>query len=387
MYKAGKVIIVISGLLSMVVAFHFTLMIYDNAYFYTTLRQTIFKGRLGPAIDDLSTYKSNTIVGINAVVFNPTSSPKELSEADLKIHSDYKSTAFLVIKNKKVVYENYWLGTDKNTVSNSFSMSKTMVSSLVGVALQQGFINSVNQTVGDFLPDYCNGNFGTITIKQLLQMSSGINFDESYLNPFAFPAKAYYGKNLETLLCDYKLTSAPGVYYEYQGGATQLLAFVLEKASGLTLSDLLQQYIWKPTKASDAFWVLDFEGGSEKASCCVYATARDFAKFGQLYLDSGRIDSTQIIPIWYLKESITATGLIDKKDNAVVDFYGYQWWLTNHKGFDVYFARGILGQYIFCVPEKDLVVVRLGHVRSKEKTKKHPKDVYNWLDMALKLAE
>jgi len=387
MYKAGKVIIVISGLLSMVVAFHLTLMIYDNAYFYTTLSQTIFKGRLGPAIDDLSNYKANVIEGASAVAFYPISAPKELSGADLNIHSEYKSTAFLVIKNKRVVYENYWLDTDKNTVSNSFSMSKTMVSSLVGVALQHGFINSINQTVGEFLPNYCNDNFGTITIKQLLQMSSGVNFNESYLDPFAFPAKAYYGKNLERLLCDYQLTSEPGVYYEYQGGATQLLAFVLEKASGLTLSDLLQQYIWKPIKASDAFWVLDFEGGSEKASCCVYATARDFAKFGQLYLDGGRIDSTQIIPIWYLKESVTATGLIDKEDNAVVDFYGYQWWLTKHKELDVYFARGILGQYIFCVPEKDLVVVRLGHIRSKEKTKKHPKDVYSWLDMALKLAE
>src|SRR5690606_14595981 len=123
--------------------------------------------------------------------------------------------------------------------------------------------------------------------------------------------------------------------------------------------------------------------GNAKASCCLIATARDFAKFGKLYLDSGMVDSIQIIPRWFVKESLMPNQLIDKETNKKVHFYGYQWWMGNHENLSYFYARGILGQYIFCIPEKNLIIVRLGHKRDKEQLNHHPKDVYQWLEAGL----
>ena len=382
-----RVIAILSLLVSLFVSFHVMLVFTGNTYFYNVLKLTIFKGRLGPSLTDYKKFPNDTLK-TNIPKYWKEGEIKQAPEFLIEANKDFKTTAFLVIKNNEIVYENYAEGFSENIPSNSFSMAKSFVSALVGVAIQQGKIESVEQTIGDFLPDFKDKPHASITIKQLLQMSSGIGFDENYLNPFAFPAKAYYGKNLRQLMHDYQVVEEPGIYFEYQGGATQLLAFIVEEATGKSLSTYFQEEIWQKVGAeTESYWILDEPNGNEKASCCIIATARDFAKFGKLYLDNGRIDSAQIIPEWYIQESVSPSGLLDKEDNERVHFYGYQWWMGNYKNLDYFYARGILGQYIICVPEKDLIIVRLGHKRSKERTNKHPNDFFIWLDVGLEIGK
>jgi CubicO group peptidase (beta-lactamase class C family) len=362
-----------------------------NTYFYNVIKLTLLKGKLGPYLTDYVEFENDTIR--TATFAKPWKlaanyGKKALPENVQQAHEEFQSVGYLVVQHNQVLYEQYWDGFNQETPSNSFSMAKSFVSALVGVSLQKGTIQSIDQTIADFLPDYKGTDKANITIKQLLQMSSGIGFDEDYLNPFAFPAKAYYGKDLKQLLHEYPVVEEPGVYYDYQGGATQLLAFIVEEANGKTLSKLFQEELWQPLGAeSDAFWILDHKNGNEKASCCVVGNARDFAKIGKLYLNKGKIDSTQIIPEWYIKESTTPNGLLDKRDHEKVHFYGYQWWMGTHKNIDFFYARGILGQYIFVIPEKEMIVVRLGHKRSSERTNKHPNDIFYWLDGGLSLAQ
>ena len=370
----------------MLAAGHALLVIKGNTYFYTVLRLTIFKGKFGPYLNDYKEFENDTLKPVSPKyweVANKHTAPEFLQKA----HEEFETTAFLVIKNNQIIHESYFDGYDSNAPSNSFSMAKSFVSALVGVALQNGEIKSIDQTIDEFLPEYKDLPQGKVTLKQLLMMSSGIGFDEDYLNPFAFPAKAYYGKGLRQLLLEYPMVEEPGIFYDYQGGATQLLAFIVEEASGKTLSQYFQEEIWSKVGAeTESYWILDQKNGNEKASCCIIATARDFAKFGKLYLDGGKVDSTQIIPSWFVKESISPSGLLDKRDKEKVHFYGYQWWMGKHQEKDFFYARGILGQYIFVIPEEDLIIVRLGHKRSKERTRKHPNDIFYWLDAGLAMA-
>ena len=183
----------------------------------------------------------------------------------------------------------------------------------------------------------------------------------------------------------YKPTSEPGKKFEYLSGNTELLAFVLEKATGKKLSDYASEKLWKPMGASsNALWSLDHENGTEKAYCCINTNARDFARFGKLYLDSGRWNGKQLVNEQYVLNSIVPADLTNKEGNKI-DHYGYSWWLINYKGHQIFYARGILGQYVISIPDKNLVIVRLGHKRSKEKMGEHPKDVYLYIDAALNM--
>ncbi len=172
-------------------------------------------------------------------------------------------------------------------------------------------------------------------------------------------------------------------------GNTQILAMVLEAATGKRISHYASHKIWKHIGAKhDALWSLDQEDGMEKAYCCFNTNVRDFARLGQLILNKGIWNGKRIISEEYLVEATAPkTYHIDKKTGDSVNFYGFQWWIINYKGYQTPYMRGILGQYIFSIPDKNAVVVRLGHKRSKEYIGHHPKDVYDYLDAAFLLLD
>jgi CubicO group peptidase (beta-lactamase class C family) len=291
-----------------------------------------------------------------------------------------ESIAFLVIRHDSIIQEQYWEGYKDTSLSNSFSMAKTFVGILIGCAMEEGTIKSLDQPVGDFLPWWKEGRRREVTIRHLITMSSGINWDESYANPFSVTTKAYYGSDLEPVLKGIDVTGAPGEF-RYLSGNTLLLSAVLQKATGKPLSEYFSEKIWKRIGAEvPAEWSLDQEGGIEKSYCCVYSNARDFARIGRLYLDSGRYNGVQVVPASFVKESIAPASF-----KGPSGFYGYSWWLLpGYKGRNIFYARGILGQYIIAIPEENIIIVRLGRKRG-ERQEYHYSDLYAYIDGALEM--
>ncbi len=314
---------------------------------------------------------------------------KQISAEDMTQIEKYRTIAFLVIKDQKIKYEKYWDGYSEVSYSNSFSMAKSIVSLMIGIAIEEGKIDSVNQKVGDFLPQFKNGNNSQLTIKQLLTMSADLDWDESYSSATSITTKAYYGNNVSDLALARQVVKESGKLFNYQSGSTQLLALIVNKATGKNISEYCSEKIWQLVGAEhDAQWCLDHENGMEKAYCCFNSNARDFARFGQLLLNRGKWNDKQIVSESYLNQALTpASNLIDPADNSSVDFYGYQWWMLKYKGKQVYYMRGILGQYVFVIPELNTVIVRLGHERSSEKENKIPTDIPFWISVGLKIVE
>ena len=304
-----------------------------------------------------------------------------LKQEQLNYFDKFKTVAFLVIKDTSLLHESYWDGYDQNSLSNSFSMAKSIVSLLVGCAIQDGYIKSVDEPIGHYLPQFNAGTKANITIKHLLTMSSGLSWDESYSTLFSLTTKGYYGKDLPKLVLNQSVVKEPGKFFEYRSGDTQLLSLIVERATGKTLSDYASERIWSKVGAeNDALWCLDRDNGVEKAFCCFNSNARDFARFGQLILNNGQWNGVQIVSAEYLKESLTpADYLIDIDSQKPCNFYGYQWWMINFEGHNVFYARGLLGQYIFVIPDLNAVIVRLGHIRNSNKIDGHPEDVYMYL--------
>jgi CubicO group peptidase (beta-lactamase class C family) len=295
-----------------------------------------------------------------------------------------QTVAFLVTKDGKLLHEHYAEGYTDSTLSNSFSVAKSIVSLLIGIAIDEGKIRNTDQKVGEFIPQFSQGAGAQLTIKNLLTMSSGINWDESYSSPFSVTTQAYYGDDLPALINDLEVVETPGKSFNYLSGNTQILAMIVEKATGLNVSDYAAAKLWQPLGAQQhALWSLDKENGLEKAYCCFNSTARDFAKIGQLILNEGIWNGKQLISAQYLQQATQPASHLTDGSDKPVDFYGYQFWIVNHKGMQIPYARGILGQYIFIIPQKNAVVVRLGKKRMTNRTGEHPADVLLYLDAAL----
>jgi CubicO group peptidase (beta-lactamase class C family) len=228
--------------------------------------------------------------------------------------------------------------------------------------------------VGNYLPEFAAGEKATVKIIDLLTMSSGSNWDESYANPFSVTTQAYYGSDIYKVATGVKIIRPPGTLHSYKSGDTQLLGLIIEKATGKSLSAYAAEKLWHPMGAEHpALWSTDHTGGHEKAYCCFNSNVRDFARLGQLMLDSGRWKGHEIIPMDYYKASITPCKIPDETGQPC-QYYGYQWWIIPSEQ-QIFYARGILGQYIVVIPSKKMVVVRLGKKRSPVRINGAPAEV------------
>ena len=180
----------------------------------------------------------------------------------------------------------------------------------------------------------------------------------------------------------YELKHTPGTVHEYLGGNNLLLSITLQKVLGKSVSEYAEEKLWKKIGAEyPARWILDHENGYEKSFTGFFATARDFAKIGKLWMQWGKFNGVQIVDSSFVAQAITPVNVPDTK-NITCDYYGYAWWLTEFKGDKVFYMRGILGQYVFCIPSKNLIVVRLGKDRSGMSNGITPDDVAIYLNQA-----
>lgn len=311
---------------------------------------------------------------------------QKIDSSELSAINSFGTTAFVVIRDKKIIHEEYWDGASDTTRSNSFSAAKSIVSLLIGCLFDEGKIKNLDQPITDFLPDFKNTNGFNLRVKDLLTMSSGIDWEEGYSSLFSPTTKAYYGSHLAEQVLSLKVTSEPGKIFNYQSCDSQLLSLIVEKLSGKTLSEYASEKLWKPLGAEHpALWSLDREGGVEKAYCCFNSTATDFARIGQMVLDSGQFNNQLIVSKSYLKQATAPANWLKDEDDNPLNYYGYQFWMLTYNEHKVVYARGILGQYIFIIPSLNAVVVRLGTDRSKKYRNSAPLDVYTYLDTAFEM--
>jgi CubicO group peptidase (beta-lactamase class C family) len=274
------------------------------------------------------------------------------------------TTAFLVIHDDRLLYERYFDGYDESSIHTSFSMAKSFASALVGIAIDEGHINSVNEPITNYIPELLEKDerFESITIRHLLTMSSGIKYEEGGDLPWSEEAddtKTYYATDLRKLaLENSRIEGEPGEYFEYNNYNPLLIGMILERATGMSVSRYLQQKLWKPIgMEADGSWSLDSTStGFEKMESGVNARARDFGRFGMLFAKEGKWEGEQLISRGWVEESTSADTSTDPSQD-----YQYFWWVNTPEGETYHFsARGNYGQYIYVAPEKDLVIVRLG---------------------------
>lgn len=363
------------------------LVLTNNGYVNKVLQLTLLRGINEPDIYELKLFDYDTVANDQP---QPWPASKKynriaLSEEVLTTMENFRTTGFLVVHRDSLLFEKYWENGSEQTVSNSFSMAKSIVGILIGCALKDGLIQSVDQPVGDFIPAFKEPSKAAITIRHLLTMSSGLDFKEDYVSVFSWPAEAYYGPDANGLTMKGNAMLKPGTVWQYKGGDTQLLGMILTKVTGMKVSDYASQKLWKPIGAENtAYWSKD-DVGNVKVSCCYYASARDFAKIGRLYKQFGRWGEQQIVDSAYVVSSITKAPLVDIDQKPIVK-YGYQWWLMHYRNQNIFYMRGIRGQYVFVIPGLDLIVVRLGHLRGEKDSDNIPSDVYVYLDAAIQAA-
>jgi len=375
-------------ILAIFVILNFLIILSGKSWLYKAVSVTYLKGHTSSYIDDYIHFPSNSIKNGNHQEWLVS---KEYNKAQLPefikpINDKLGTVAYVVIKNDSIIFEEYWNGYSADSSSNSFSMAKSWISTLVGIAIKEGKIESINQKACDFLPEFCEGDNSKITIKHLLTMSSGLDWDEDYHDPLGQTAEAYFAPNLKKQMMRLKAVEPPGETFKYHSSCSQLLAFIVESATGQSVNEYTSEKLWKPMGAKHpALWNTDTKRGDEKAFCCINSNARDFARLGKLYMNQGNWNGTQLLDSNYVKEATSVSNLLDEDENKNVN-YGYQFWIANRKGLDVYYTRGLWGQYVICIPEKDMIIVRLGRNYGFHLADGHSEDFYQFIDAALEMS-
>lgn len=350
---------VIISVLSLFLILFLSLFISGKTYLLKALKATYLQGHSTAHIHDQSSFDVAVVENgsVDEWELSSNYNQKTLSSQLENIHKQNKSIAFLVIKDGKLDFEKYWDEGAVNSSTNSFSMSKSIVGMLLGIAMQENKIQNVFQPVSEFLPEfnqvdkekYFNHE---LEIRHLLSMTAGLEWDEEYYS-VSQTSEAYYGSDIKQQMLNLKVVKEPGTEFEYQSAATQLLAMVIEKATGQPLPEYASEKLWKHIGANqDASWHTDDEGQAI-TFCCFNSNARDFARLGQLYLNKGRWNGEQIVPEPFVD--------ISTQPNSKAIDYGYQWWIYNSGGTKAFYMKGHLGQYVVVIPDLNLVFVRLGH--------------------------
>ena len=359
-----------------------------HGYLYKGIKEVWLRGWSSGNIDDLK-YAYDTRV---LTASDPISWPEDLRVDEIpgdkieKWIEEQLTASFLVVHRDTVIFEKYWRGHDETTLTNSFSMAKTIVALALGKAVDDGLVD-VHAPLYTYIPRFKDEMGYSITVEHVLQMRTCIPFGESYSNPFGFPARAYYGGDIQGLMEPYRPEEPSGIAFHYQSGNTILLAEILANIQEKNITQYVSDNIWSPIHAeNNAEWGLDAVDGLERSFAAFYATTRDFARFGKLLLDQGRVDSTQVLSEEYVKDMVTPIS--DDELGVYIPYYGYQIWIGNtDDGLDFYLLRGHRGQYVLSVPEKDLIMVRTGYQRDMNSIRNLSVDTYTYLEAALKIAE
>jgi CubicO group peptidase (beta-lactamase class C family) len=297
------------------------------------------------------------------------------------INEELGTVAFLIIKNDSIWYEKYNDDYGPKSYSNSFSMAKSIVSAVMGRAINEGYFSGLDDKIGNYISEYKKGLASNLTIGDLSSMSSGMQWDESYSDIFGVTARSYVSSELNTLIKSRSIIESPGKEFKYLSGNTQLLAMTIEKATNRKISDLVYHWFWNPMGAeNNALWQIDSKkNNTTKAYCCFNSNARDFARFGKLYKDSGNWKGHKILDSSFVTQSI-------KPRFSKSPEYGYGFWLGEFNNNSFFAMRGILGQYVIVFPEKNIILVRLGK-KNLEKFNNRPKDFDIYIEEAFKMLD
>ncbi len=261
---------------------------------------------------------------------------------------EHSTAGMLVIQNGEILYERYGLGNTAESRWVSFSVAKSVVAMLIGAAIQDGYIESADEKVTRYLPKLLGSPYADVTVRNLLQMASGVEWNEDYADPQSDVATASWETlRLYDFLNPKSRVAKAGERFNYNTAETNLAGTLLRTAIGNNLSTYLAEKIWQPFgMEADAIWQLTEPGGGEFGGCCINATLRDYGRLGLFALANGELkDGTRVLPPTWMAESTSPS-----KGFAG---YGYFWWL-NEDG--TYEASGIFGQGIHVVPEKNLVI-------------------------------
>ena len=270
----------------------------------------------------------------------------------------YRVSGLLVLKDGKVVLEKYGLGRKPTERWTSFSVAKSLTSTLVGAAIQDGKIKSINDPVTRYVPDLKGSAYEGVTVRQMLMMSSGVKWNEDYTDPKSDVALAGNrvtepGVNpMVSYLRNLPRANPPGAKFNYNTGETDLVGVLVSKATGKTLARYASEKIWQPYgMGRDAVWMTD-PGGQERGGCCLSMTLRDYGRLGLFIAGDGMAGGKRITPPGYIADATRRE--IDNGDPAPGG-YGYFWWIFDNGGYS---GLGIFGQSVTLFPAEHLIIVQ-----------------------------
>ena len=265
----------------------------------------------------------------------------------------------VVVRDGVIVAEWYAGGADQDSWAASWSMAKSFTSALIGIAIDDGLVASVDVPMVTYYPEFAGTEREGITLRDVLQMASGLDWNEDY-DPAAIQEsdiiqQVLYNTDQLAYAADRPAATTPGTSFNYSSGDTMLLSGVIEQATGMSVAEYGEQELFGPLGIDQVDWWQDAEGHT-LTYCCLDTTSRDFARFGQLYLNGGAWGDEQVVSAEWVVESVTPSPSFEG--------YGYQWWLEgatdDRLPADTFAAEGHDGQFIYVIPSLDLVVVRNG---------------------------
>lgn len=370
-------------ILSIVVILIAVLYITDTDYLIKAVRTIYLKGHTTAYLEDYKHFDNANVENGNSQPWPNHSDYNTVKETEAlnNINKTNGTVAYVIIKNDSIWFENYYDGFAENSQTNSFSMAKSYVSAMLGKAIMEGYIKSLDQPVCDFIPEYCDGKAAKMTVGDLSSMASGTNWDERYYSPLSITTRAYFDDDLTKVVTGLKVVKEPGTAYKYASGDTQMLAIVIERATGKKLYNYLAESFWKPLGSENVtLWQVDSEDHDlVKAYCCIASNAKDFARLGKLYKDHGKWNGKQLLDSAFIAKSITPRF-------AASPEYGYGWWLKSVGNKNFFMMRGHLGQYVIVEPEDNVIIVRLGHSKGDgDAIATFTKDISTYIDEAYKM--
>ncbi len=316
----------------------------------------------------------------NTVVAGPVSNPLPVSDQTLEVSFEVptadggsemwtvddfmaknNTAGLMVVKDGEIVLEEYGEGLRADGRWTSFSVAKSFSSTLVGAAIKDGLIGSVDDPIVDYVPELEGSAYEGVSIRQVLNMTSGVAWNEDYEDPNSDVARFSAEPSINgsdpvvAYMARLPREAEPGTKWVYKTGETNLVGSLVRAATGKSMADYLTEKVWQPYGMNqDAVWMLDL-GAGEIAGCCISVSLKDYARFGHFFMHGAEIDGESIVPADWIEQATTSTPAADEGMGGTGG-YGFQWWLTNGPA---YRASGIFGQGIWMNPEKDLVIVTL----------------------------